>query len=111
MIKLRNKWLQPCPVVPGIQLDPRQVSAKQILSKYIQFSSPLLNRGTIYLADDPQICVAKEGTCLRPGSNYIIDVDVNRDVALDLQDFYFAGDYAGDKLVVSYLQEEDDGNN
>lgn len=105
-IKIRNIWLQPTPTVPGVQLDPRQVTLKSIFTKYVQFQSPLLNRGTIYLANDPQICAAKEGTCLRPGSTYTIDIDMNRNIGVDLADYFYAGNYAGDQLIVSYLLEE-----
>lgn len=109
MIPIKHKWLQPCPTVPGAQLQPAKVSQKEIYSKYIQFQAPLLNRGTIWLADNEQVCVAKEGTCLRPGETFIIDIDVNRPVGINLADYFFAGDYGGDKLIVSYLEEEQDG--
>lgn len=45
---------------------------------------------------------------MRPGEKHIIDIDVNRPIYLDLKDFWFAGDYGGDKLVVSYLEEADE---
>jgi hypothetical protein len=34
---------------------------------------------------------------------------VNRPVGINLADYFFAGDYGGDKLIVSYLEEEQDG--
>lgn len=72
----------------------------------MQFQAPLLNRGTIWLADDANVVAAKEGTCIRPGTTYTLDIDVNRKVGVDLADYIFAGDYGGDKLVVSYLEED-----
>jgi len=56
------------------------------------------------------VCVAKEGTCLRPGTTYTLDIDTNRPIGVDLSDYFFAGDYAGDKLIVSYLEETDGEN-
>lgn len=88
-----------------------KVTDKDLRSKYIQFQAPRLNRGSIWLGDSEQLVAAKDGTLLRPGDNYIIDIDSNRAVALELKDFIFAGDYAGDTLVVSFLEEVEDGKN
>lgn len=51
----------------------------------------------------------QDGTLLRPGEKFIVDIDMNRAIALHLMDFYFAGTYAGDKLVTAYLEELEDG--
>jgi hypothetical protein len=69
------------------------------------FQAPLLNRGTIWLGDDENAVVQKEAICFRPGEKIVVDIDNNRDLAVYLADYIFAGDYGGDKLIVSYLEE------
>jgi hypothetical protein len=64
----------------------------------------------VYLADDEQTVAQKEGSALRAGGRYVIDIDSDRPVRVRLSDFWFAGDYGGDKLVVSYLEEQDGAN-
>jgi len=69
----------------------------------------MLNRGNIWLGDSEQVVVAKEGILLRPGEKHVIDLDSDRHLGVYLSDFWFAGDYGGDRLVTAYLEEQENG--
>jgi hypothetical protein len=105
--RINLKVLQPCPTVPGAQLQPNKVCQKDLLTKQAVFQAPRSNRSNIWIGDDPQTLAQKEGILLPPGEKFEIDIDTNRFVGFDIGSVWFAGDYAGDKLVVAYLQEED----
>lgn len=82
--------------------------------KFITLQAHSLNSGHIYLSDtdlgfDVQKKDASGFESLAPGEKKIFEIDQNRAVGLDLSSIFYMGTVKGDRLVVSYLEEQQNG--
>jgi hypothetical protein len=109
---LRYKILRPVPEV----LEPFQVYCLpkiEPLPKFIVIQAHQLNTGYVYLSDtDKGFDVKADGSgfeSLAPGEKKIIEIDQNRAVGLDLSSIFYMGTIKADRLVVSYLEEQQNG--
>lgn len=75
------------------------------LVKYCVIQAPTKNRRPVYIGDDATGIQAMDALALLPGEKYTIDIDTNRAVGVDLSEILYAGDYGGDKLTITYLEE------
>jgi hypothetical protein len=79
-----------------------------VRGKYFYLQPAITNKGNVWVADSEAQALAKEGLWLTP-MPLTIDLDTDRGVRVDLSDIYVHGDTPGDKVVVAYLEEEDNG--
>ncbi len=83
------------------------------LPKFITLEAHSLNTGFIYLSDRPEdFDVKEDGSAFEsmgPGEKKIFEIDQNRAVGLDLSSIFYMGTIKGDRLVVSYLEEKQNG--
>lgn len=83
------------------------------MPKFIVIQAHQLNTGHIYLSDTDKGFDVKSDACgfesLAPGEKKTIEIDQNRAVGLDLSSIFYMGTIRADRLVVSYLEEQQNG--
>ena len=112
-IPLQYKLLKPVPKIEKA-FEVYQFTKLKILPKHICIQADAGNSGFIYLADSADAFDVASNPdwgfeILAAGERKIYDIDQNRNVGVDLSTIYFTGTSRGDRLVVTYLEEKQDG--
>lgn len=109
-IKQKLKILATQPVLTSAGTPQLITSISTVVSSYM-IEAVSTNTGSVYIGDSVANTTSTKAHKLVPGDilEVIADNYEHRKCYLDLADIYFDGDTTGNKIVVSYLQDQETG--
>lgn len=109
-IKQKLKILSPQPSLTSAGTPQLVSTSKLVVSSYL-IEAQKGNSGYVYIGDSIANTTSTKGVALAPGDRLEVGADnyEHRKAYFDLNEVYFDGDTTGNKLVVSYAEDQETG--